>query len=293
MKKKIRNIVFIIIGLILLHDNGLLPFHLQWYNMTLKQYGTFCEIQDGALAGNEDIQYRFLLTNGDSIVYGKGMRIIELREKEGMSLGVGGYLPIFKNCDPKVEFECYDVKNNKSLGVVGAKYKCTVNGFLNRPDFKEYIYSYYIQEIYSKLIMKEKFIDDLVYQKGVVSTDFWSAHHSSWLNLTRTGETIVPSRKINLRKGIVYSKDSIPFSTHLGDSSEYNHETLIVDKEKKEVILKRYSNNGKLVIEAIFEDSRRREKSLFTKVKDDWRKSGGLSLLKYRRSNEDEFTLIK
>lgn len=292
MKKKIKYFIFIFLGIILLHDNGLLPFHMQWYNMTLQEHGSFCEIQDGALAGKEDIQYRFLLADGTSLVYGDGMRVIELREKESLSLGIGGYFPILKGCNPTVKFECYDIKNNKSLGLIGAEYICNVKGFLSRPDLKKIMYSRYIQQIYSRLSTKEQFIDDLTYREGVTATNFWDAHQTLMLNLTRAGETIAPIRKINLKKGIIHSRDSLLFSTHLGDTAQYNYEILIVDREKKEIVIKRYSNNGELIIEAFFEELGKPDTSIsvFKPIKEGWRSSAGLTLSKYRKSNEDEFT---
>ncbi|WP_298511304.1 hypothetical protein [uncultured Kordia sp.] len=292
MKKKIKYFILIIIGIIVLHDNGLLPFHLQWYSMTLQEHGSFCEIQDGALAGKEDIQYRFLFANGTSLVRGDGTRVIELREKEELSLGFGGYIPILKDCNPTVKFECYDVKNNKSLGVIGAEYICNVKGFLSRPDLKKIIYSKYIQQMHSKLSTKEQFIDDLTYREGVTATNFWDAHQTLMLSLTKAGETIAPIRKINLKKGIMHSRDSLLFSTHLGDTAQYNYEILTVDREKKEISIKRYSNNGELIIEAFFEELGKPDisRSVFKPIKEGWRSSAGLTLSKYRRSNEVEFT---
>jgi hypothetical protein len=260
--------------------------------MTLKEFGSFCEIQDGALAGEEDIQYKFLFENGDSLTYGNGKRIIELREKNNLSLGIGGYIPIFKSCDPSTEFECYDTRNNKFLGVIGAEYKCQINGFLSRPDLKEKIYAIAVKQIHEKLIAKEKYIDELAHEKNVVSSNFWDAHQTFTLSLEKAGETIAPIQKINLKKGVIRSIDSLPFSTYLGDSLQYSHEILIADREKKQIVLKRYANNGTLVIEAVFVSYRGDDNDPFKQIEEGYRRTGGITLFKYRRASTDDFISI-
>jgi hypothetical protein len=289
MKKKIKNLTFILLGIIILHYNSLIPLKLNWHSRTQIHYSSFCEIQDGALAGTEEIKYRFFLSNGDSVIFGNGTRNIDLIEKKELSLGFGGHFPLYKSCTPAVQFECYETKNNKSLGIVDVRHKFEVFGLLSRTDFRKIIHDHYIRQIHSKLKDKEKYIDELAYVKATVSTDAWDAHQTFLIDLSSTGENIAPIRKLNLKYGLDQSKDSLLFSSHSETPKQYHHEIITFNRNKGEMVLKRFSNSGKLIFEAIFEEDQQMENDLFKEVEYNKRRCSSLILSKFNRYGTDEY----
>ncbi|WP_196887495.1 hypothetical protein [Aureivirga sp. CE67] len=294
MKKKIKKTSLILLIIFLIYDNGLIPFlHIHYYTSTEKAFGSICEIQDGALAGEEEIKYQFSLKNGDTLYFGNGTRIIELREKEELKLGAGAYIPFYKRCFPYVKFECFDSKNKRFLGDFGLEHEFLVKGFISRPDLKKEVYTSYINQALSKLKLKEKYIDDPSNPPKEISTGFWNAHQTILFDLTKANEKIAPIRKFNLHFGKTQTKDSILFSTHLGSPEQYHHEIITSDRNSENVIVKRFTNNGKLILEAHFEEIWKRKNSIFKPIPESMRSSSGLSLFKYRKSLKDDFTYIE
>ena len=288
MRNKTKRFLLIFVGLLLLHDNGLIPFEFSWYKMTEKVYGSFCEVQDGALAGGEANEYRFIFLNGETNSFGNGDKIIELREKEKLSLGVGSYFPLFKTCTPTVEFECYDMSSDIFLGIVAVENKYTVRGLISRSKFKKMVYSSYMEQVYSKLKEKEIYIDQLQFKNGVTRTRSWDARQVFKIDLSEIGESIAPTRRINLKKQQNSSRDSILFSTHLGQSNQYHHEIISSNREKGEMVIQRFSNDGKLVLEAIFTDHNISKEWSLKQHNDDRTRVSGLTLSKYTRFDHEE-----
>ncbi|CAL2087416.1 protein of unknown function [Tenacibaculum sp. 190524A02b] len=255
--------------------------------MTQQNSGSFCEIQNGILAGEDKVSYKFLLKNGNIIIQGTGNRIIELREKKELTIGIGSFIPLYKTCNPSTQFECFEAKNNKYLGLIGIENRFTVKGFLSNPDFSSYIYETYIQQIYSELKKKEKYIDYILYEDGVFTSSFWDPHQLITLYLNEI-DSIAPMRKVGLKRSLNYSRDSIPFSTYLGAPNHYHHEIVISDREKNEVILQRFLNNGKLALEVKFKG----KNSLFQPNDKNYRSFFSLDPIEYNKPNKEK-TIVK
>lgn len=159
MKKKIRISLLVFVGLILIHDLGLLPISADVFSINVKDFSDTNEIQKGALAGNEVIQYQFVFKDGSTKEVQKGTRIINLVEKEPLKLGIGSIFPFYRVMYPETVFQCYEEKNKRYLGLIRIKKRVNTAGLLNRKKLKKILFDLYQEEILQYLGASTIFID--------------------------------------------------------------------------------------------------------------------------------------
>lgn len=271
----------IILAIIIAHDQGFLPLNISVYTMRISEYGDSNEIQSGALAGDEPIQYRFIYQNSDTLTYGEGTRIINLFEKKPLSLGLGSIFPFYRNMRPETIFTCEDVNSKRNLGEIRIQKKVITKGLLSYEALKQYLQEKYHEEIITYLDSSRTFIDENIAPSEAdffsISTKKGDAQTTVNINLGETEEPI--RRRIKFKRGVSYSRDSLLFSTYQGADTLLHHEIVIVDKNNQEMVIERYFNNGNLALRAHFEEPiyPGEEPVHFQDREDGWRTLGGLS----------------
>ncbi|WP_196887962.1 hypothetical protein [Aureivirga sp. CE67] len=286
MKKQYQIILFIFLAIIL-HNFNFSPISYENYNSTRIHSTIYDEVLFGALAGDENLTYKFILKDGSVILRGHGERIIELREKNEPNYNehIGKYFPFYKWSKFKATFACYEAKNNRYLGTISNRNEFSSKGLISLNKFENYIENGCLNYICQILEEKRIFFNQLD-----SSDDDVRSKLSIDLNLEETGDSIALHRNISIKDFSKVSIDSLLFSSYKGTPEEYHHELIKTDYTKNRYILQRYSNNGKLILEAVFALDKR---ILGDSVQESFITNITATLLEYTWFEKGEKTIIE
>lgn len=245
-KRKKRIILWLLPLFILLHDNDLIP--ILTFSAFKSQFAhgyKYCDIPSGALASHQGVKYIFEFENGDKVERGNGERVISIIQKKSIDLGWSGGFPLLKSFRVKLQFECFDKKQGDFLGNIEFNGRFTSYGLISKEQSRQSILALFYQEFDQLMTVKASFIDEseLYTDNGF---DGWQPKMSKDLTGIKDRQLFNINRQITLKSNRNQWRDSIPYSTIGGDSSQISHEIIECSRTLGYVKFYRFLNSGKI-----------------------------------------------
>lgn len=266
--KRIKPLTFISIAVIalLLFDNLIALNHFSLKTVSF-QYGTNCDITNGAISNLKDKSYVFVLPDNDTIINSNGNDKVLLKARGKINYGFASFIPFYKPIEPTLTFDCYIENSNKYIGKIEINKKITMTGLFTRKNMKSYVISDYLNE--ATKILNNK---SIAYSEFMIEQPFQDPGHAESPNDIARSKIMVClsapfygfKRNIPIRQKEEVYADTI-FFTNAKTKMDYPfYETYAVDKPQKKLTYSSIDINKKVLFSKTFDlEKVQEDKSVF------------------------------
>ena len=254
-KSKLLKIILMFIILVLLFDNFSTLKNYN-FNTVSYNYGTNCDITNGALYKFHNKSYIIIFSNNDTLRYSKKNAEIVLKQRGEIDYGIFSFIPFYKSIQPKMTFDCFKANTSKYIGKIEIEKKICMKGFLNRNNMKTFILNDYLDE--TKKILEYK---SIAYNNSINSSSFQNLENTSQFKNNNYNGKLMASlwapkeginRDIPIREKEEVYTDTIFFENKTQILNTPLYEIYKVDKPQKKIIYLSYNSKSQLIFSKTF-----------------------------------------